>query len=103
MNKDKLIQVIAKDLEELKTLTEEITENQDNSYLIVDLALSRARLLCQEIELLRGYSVQPDDSLIEEGEDETFNDEEDEISSQSIPDPELEILHFEESEFPEDS
>ena len=58
--------------------------------------------MCQEIELLRGYSVQPDDSLIEEGEDETFNDEEDEISSQSIPDPELEILHFEESEFPED-
>ncbi len=102
MNKLKLIQIIAKDLEELKTLTEEIAENIDNSSLVTDLALSRARLLCQELELLRSFS-HPADSLKEDIENESFDDEEeDEVSDLIVSDPELEILHFEEHEFSED-
>jgi len=53
MDKNKLIRIIGKDLEELKFLTEEIAEAQNSSQLIVDLALSKARLLCQEILVLR--------------------------------------------------
>lgn len=53
MDKNKLIRIIGKDLEELKFLTEEIAESQNSSQLIVDLALSKARLLCQEILVLR--------------------------------------------------
>jgi len=100
MNKLKLIQIISKDLEELKTLSEEIAENPDDSTLITDLALSRARLLCQELELLRSFSP-PVDSLKEDLGNEN-PEEEDEASDLNFPDPELEILHFEEQDFPED-
>ena len=101
MNKLKLIQIIVKDLEELKTLTEEIEENQDDSTLIADLALSRARLLCQEFELLREFSAKPD-SMEEDADIEPIENDEDEVLEENVSDPELEILHFEEGEFPED-
>jgi hypothetical protein len=101
MNKLKLIQIITKDLEELKTLTEEIAENIDDSSLITELALSRARLLSQELELLCSFSP-PEDSLKENIEDEDLFEDEDEVSDLIVSDPELEILHFEEHEFPED-
>ncbi len=101
MNKLKLIQIITKDLEELKTLTEEIAENIDDSSLITELALSRARLLSQELELLCSFSP-PKDSLKENIEDEDLFEDEDEVSDLIVSDPELEILHFEEHEFPED-
>jgi len=100
MNKLKLIQIITKDLEELKTLTEEIAENIDDSSLITELALSRARLLSQELELLCSFSP-PEDSLKENIEDEDLSEDEDEVSDLIVSDPELEILHFEEHEFPE--
>ncbi len=98
MDKYKLVRIIAKDLEELKSFTEELSENEDNSSLIIDLALSRARLLCQELELLRSFSPPPD-SVKEENEN--FQEDEEEVSGLSVSDPELEILHFEEQDFPE--
>ena len=100
MNKHKLIQIIIKDLEELKTLTTEVAESESDSSLIIDLALSRARLLCQEIELLKEVSVKTETS-IEETEKESVEEAEEESSDLSFSDPELEIINFEEREFPE--
>lgn len=103
MDKRKLIQIIEKELEELKILSEEIAETEDKTSLIIDLALSKARLLCQEIELLRELTAKdatiPTDDSPEENEEEQF--EEDEVSDVSISDPELEIVEFEESELEE--
>lgn len=100
MDKRKLIQIIEKELEELKVLSEEVAENENDTSLIIELALSKARLLCQEIELLRELTAKnvaiPTDDLSEENEDEQL--EEDEVSDVSISDPELEIVNFEESE-----
>lgn len=98
MDKRKLVRIIVKDLEELKFLSEEVKESKTNPALIIELALSKARLLCQEIELLRElsnqeYPVQNEDELNEESDDE--------VSDFSISDPELEILNFEDQEFPE--
>jgi hypothetical protein len=100
MDKRKLVNIIIKDLEEIKTLSEEVADSQEDSSLVIDLALNRARLLVQEIELLRelaGNSV----SMLEETDKDSFDGEDDEVSDISFSDPELEILHFEEREFPE--
>ncbi len=99
MDKQKLVRIIIKDLDELKTLSEEVAEIQDNASLIVDLALSKARLVCQEIELLREYSGGAKTSEAE-NEPETPEDEDPEIS---YHDPELEILHFDVPDLDEDS
>ncbi|MDP2888138.1 MAG: hypothetical protein Q8P34_04110 [Bacteroidota bacterium] len=104
MDKRKLVNIIVKDLEELKILSEEVADSQVNSSLIIDLAVNKARLLIQEIELLREIAVNsvPLQKETDEDEDDIgFEDEEDEASDISFPDPELEILHFEEGEFPE--
>ncbi len=101
MDKLKLVRIIAKDLEELKTLTEEFAENEDGSPLIIDLALSRARLLCQELEVLRNFST-PVSAVDDEIENENFEDDENEASDLNASDPELEILHFEDQDFPEE-
>lgn len=85
MDANKLIRIISKDLEELKTLTSEIAESENDSYLMIDLALSRARLLCQEIELLKEITVEPIVPV----------DEEEEVSDEVISEPELEIINFE--------
>jgi hypothetical protein len=98
MDKNKLIRIIAKDLEELKTLNEEIEAIEEGSSLIVDLALSRAKLLCQELELLKSFSTPPI-SLKDEIEEDEFEEEESELSEQDFPEPELEILHFEEHDY----
>ncbi|MBV5312041.1 MAG: hypothetical protein JZU47_02025 [Prolixibacteraceae bacterium] len=98
MNKHKLIQIIIKDLEELKTLTTEVAESESDSTLIIDLALSRARLLCQEIELLKEVSVKTETLIAEK---EISEETEEESSDLSFSDPELEIINFEEREFPE--
>ncbi|HAQ18477.1 MAG TPA: hypothetical protein DCR40_04485 [Prolixibacteraceae bacterium] len=100
MNTNNLIRIINKDLEELKTLTSEIAESESDSSLIIDLALSRARLLCQEIELLREVSEKPV-TLVDRTEDNMEDDAEDEVSNSNFPDPELEIINFEEQEFSE--
>ncbi|MDO9613168.1 MAG: hypothetical protein Q7J86_01415, partial [Bacteroidota bacterium] len=103
MDKRKLVNIIVKDLEELKILSEEVADSQVNSSLIIDLAVNKARLLIQEIELLREIAVNSVSLQKETDEDEDdigFDDEGDEVSDISFPDPELEILHFEEGEFP---
>lgn len=95
MNKYKLIQLIVKDLEELKTLTAEVAVSEGESPLAIDLALSRAKLLCQEIELLKELSIQtaPVKTIQNETPEEAA---EEEVSDESYADPELEIIHFEE-------
>jgi len=95
MDTNKLIRIISKDLEELKTLTSEIGESENDSYLMIDLALSRARLLCQEIELLKEITVQPIVQVDETEEEITDSEEEQEISDVGISEPELEIINFE--------
>jgi len=95
MNKYKLVQLIVKDLEELKTLTAEVAVSEGESPLAIDLALSRAKLLCQEIELLKELSIQttPVKTIQNETPEEAV---EEEVSDESYADPELEIIHFEE-------
>jgi hypothetical protein len=98
MDKHKLIRIIAKDLEELKTLNEEIEEIEEGSSLIVDLALSRAKLLCQELELLKSFS-KPSILMNDEFENDESEEEGNELIDQDFPEPELEILHFEEKDY----
>ncbi len=100
MDKRKLVSIINKDLEEIKNLTEEVADSQEDTSLVIELALNRARLLVQEIELLRelaGNSI----PLPVETDEDCFEEDDEEVSDISFPDPELEILHFEEQEFPE--
>jgi len=102
MDKSKLIQIIEKELEELKVLTEEVTENENDTSLIIEIALSKSRLLYQEFELLREltakeFSIQTDD-MPDENEVEHDDEDKDEFSDVTISDPELEIVEFEEQE-----
>jgi hypothetical protein len=100
MDKRKLVNIIIKDLEELKILSEEVADSQDDSSLVIDLALNKARLLCQEIELLRELPV--NSSLLDKDiEDEGIIEIDEDVSDMSFSDPELEILNFEEDEFQE--
>ena len=100
MDKRKLIQIIEKELEELKVLSEEVAEDENDVSLVIGLAISKSRLLCQEFELLRELSAKnfaiPTDDSTEENEVD-----EDEISDISISDPELEIVNIEEQELDE--
>jgi hypothetical protein len=95
MDANKLIRIINKDLEELKTLTSDIAEAENDSYLMIDLAVSRARLLCQEIELLKEITVKPIVQVDETAEDSSDSEEEPEVSDTSISEPELEIINYE--------
>ena len=100
MDKRKLIQIIEKELEELKVLSEEVAEDEKDISLIIGLAISKSRLLCQEFELLRelsakNFAIPTDDSSKENEVDE------DEISDISISDPELEIVSIDEQEMDE--
>jgi hypothetical protein len=98
MNKRKLVDIIVKDLEELKILSLEVANSKHGSSLIIDLTLNKAKLLIQEIELLRELQGELG-SLSEESDEEQFDEEEEEVSEINFPDPELEILHFEERDF----
>lgn len=101
MNKRKLVQIIVKDLEELKILSEEVAEIKGDASLFIELALSKARLLCQEIELLREVSTSQINEA-EETEEEDYDTEETENADVNISDPELEILNFEHPETQEE-
>jgi len=100
MDKRKLVDIIVKDLEELKILSLEVADSKHGSSLIIDLTLNKAKLLIQEIELLRELHGELG-ALIEESEEEQFDEDEDDVSDVNFPDPELEILHFEERDFSE--
>ena len=97
MDKRKLVNIIVKDLEEIRVLSEEVAEGQDGSALIIDLALYRARLLCQEIELLRDLAGNSP-SVQQEEKEVIFDREEEQDPAIHYPDPELEILNFEQDE-----
>lgn len=101
MDKHKLVSIIVKDLEELKILSEEAANSQNNSSLIIDLAVNKARLLIQEIELLRELAVNSVSLQEETDEEDRFEEEVDEVSEVGFPDPELEILHFEDRDYSE--
>lgn len=101
MDKQKLVRIIIKDLDELKILSEEIAEIQDDTTLIVDLAINKARLLCQEIELLREYTGKANKPDIENQVLSSEFPEEDEPEL-TYSDPELEILHFDMSNLEEE-
>ncbi len=89
MDKRKLIQIVEKELEELKIITAEVSENEKDSGLIIEIALGKARVLCNEIELLRTLSAKE-----ESDEDVNIDDELNEPEGAfgvNITDPELEI------------
>lgn len=100
MDRSKLIQIIEKELEELKVLTEEVAASEKDTSLIIEIALSKARLLSQEMELLRELSAK-DKPLSEinniqpEPEEEESEEDVDEVVEESISDPELEIINSE--------
>lgn len=96
MNKDKLVRIIAKDLEELRILTEEVNELKTDSVLVIDLALGRARLICQEFELLRKVAVQiyPVNEQTDEETNEEFTEDDSDVLYSGFSDPEFEIVDF---------
>lgn len=96
MNKDKLVRIIAKDLEELRILTEEVNELKTDSVLVIDLALGRARLICQEFELLRKVAVQtyPVNEQTDEEINEEFTEDDSDVLYSGFSDPEFEIVDF---------
>lgn len=52
MNKSRLTQIILRDLEEIKNLTEEVAQSDLDSSLIISLSISKSKLLTKELELL---------------------------------------------------
>lgn len=102
MDKRKLVNIILKDLEEVRILSEEVAESEDASLIEIELALNRAKLLIHEIELLRELAGGPTfvhDRLEEEKEEEAELDEHDE--NISYPEPELEITNYNNEELPQ--
>ena len=53
MNKEKLINIILKDIEELKDISEEIKKDNPSQKLETDIALSKATIILQEFQLLK--------------------------------------------------
>jgi len=98
MDKQKLVNMIVKDLEEIRVLSVEVADSEEDSALIIDLALYRARLLCQEIELLRELTGNSS-SNVDDTDGGGFDSEEDEASGSHFLDPELEITNFEDRKF----
>lgn len=87
-----MVNIIIKDLEEIRILSEEVSQCESNSSLVIDLALNKARLLCQEIELLRDLTAKT--APVELATDESFADnEEEEVEDHYYPEPELEIIN----------
>lgn len=100
MDRSKLIQIIEKELEELKVLTEEVAASEKDTSLIIEIAISKARLLCQEMELLRELSAKDKpltaiNNSQPEDEEEKSEEDIDEVVEESISDPELEIINSE--------
>lgn len=99
-----MVNIIIKDLEEIKILSEEVVESENDSSLVLGLALNKARLLCQEIELLCELTAKSAPIALAAGEtvvdkEEEYNDEEDEVEDHTYADPELEIINPDEDEF----
>lgn len=97
MDKYKLVNIIIKDLEEIKLLSEEVAESENDSSLVLGLALNKAKLLCQEIELLRDMTTKSAPA-VNQADDSSYNDEDDEVEDHTYADPELEIINAEDRE-----
>ncbi|HET6558176.1 MAG TPA: hypothetical protein VFG54_12735 [Prolixibacteraceae bacterium] len=97
MDKRKLVNIIIKDLEEIKILSEEVADSENDSSLVLSLALNKARLLCQEIELLRDMTAKSA-PVVNPTEDTLYDDDEDEVEDHTYADPELEIINSEDRE-----
>lgn len=98
MDKQKLLGIILKDLEELKNLSGEIAEAENDASLIVDLALSKARLVVQEINLLHEYTPAIKKEPIATHQPFVATEDPEDDVVQSYSDPDLEILHFDNPE-----
>lgn len=98
-----MVNIIIKDLEEIKILSEEVAESENDSSLVLGLALNKARLLCQEIELLCELTAKSAPIALAAGEtvvdkEEEYEDDEEEMENRTYSDPELEIINAEEDE-----
>jgi len=100
MDKLKLVQIIVKDLDELKILTQEIAESQNDSLIFIDLVLNRANLICEEIKLLRKFSENV--NSLAQSLEEGLEEDEDEVSDLHFADSDLEILDFEQQKTSEE-
>ena len=56
MKQHKILQLIYKDLGELQELTNELIQTEDRSQIEIEIALSKAKLISQEFELLKETS-----------------------------------------------
>jgi len=97
MNKEKLIEIIQSDIDELKEIAEEIRMDIPFAYLEVEIAISKAKLLAQELQLLKEkylpVPIQEEESFAEEIEDAEIPAEpvfEKVIPAQHEPEPEPE-------------
>lgn len=97
MDKRKLINIIIKDLEEVKILTEEVADSESDSSLVLGLALNKARLLCQEIELLCEMTTKTA-LVMNTADDALYVNDIDEVEDHTYADPELEIINADERE-----
>ena len=57
MDQSKLLQLVKKDLEELKDLTNELTVSESISKIEIEIALSKSKLIYQELELLKEMNL----------------------------------------------
>lgn len=108
MNKRKLVNIILKDLEEVRSLAEEVADSEDASLIEIELAFNRSKLLIQEIGLLRelvGGHTYIHDGLEEDMEKEQAEAKAEEVveeeEAMNYPEPELEITNYKEEALPE--
>lgn len=92
-----MVNIIIKDLEEIKILSEEVAESDNVSSLVLGLALSKARLLCQEIELLSEMTAKTA-LVMNSAVEAPYDTDEDEVEDHTYADPELEIINPEDRE-----
>lgn len=93
MNKEKLIDIILKDLDELKDISEDIKKGSSVSKLETDIALSKATLILQEFQLLKEkYTEETTSPVVEEVKMVEITKEEKPIISKPIekePEPQI--------------
>lgn len=64
MDKNKLLRIIAKDLEELNEITQELTDKNQLTGIEIEFALSKSRLILQAYEFLKEMNSQPREQVL---------------------------------------
>lgn len=59
MDKNKLLRIITKDLDELTEITQELAQKKQFTHAEIELALSKSRIVLQEFEFLKEMNGQP--------------------------------------------